>query len=247
MKSFFAVTIALGLLLASSDRALASGSLSPWAVQAVSLVNGERTSRGLAPLAIDESLDRAAAAKLADMEAKQYFAHTSPAGVTPWSWIEGARYDYRFAGENLAIRFTDPDGEHAAWMASEKHCQNILDPRFKETGIAVKKVFFEGEETMLAVETFGTKRGDDLGITGTKEDALAMCHAGSPLVSGTSISGVGSGFVAGFLVSHGLSTGNLVSYAAIVSMILFALAELSAVILIVTALFRREWRNGVVV
>ncbi len=247
MKSFLTATFVIVLLSVGSETVSASGSLSPWAVQAVSLVNGERTARGLQPLLIDESLDRAAAAKLADMEAKQYFAHTSPAGVTPWSWIEGAHYDYRFAGENLAIRFADPDDEHAAWMASEKHCENILDPRFKETGIAVKNVFFEGEETMLAVETFGTKHGDESGISGSKEDALAMCHVGSPLVSGASTGVSDPGSVAGFLSSHGLSTERIVSYAAIVSMILFALAELSAVILIVTALFRREWRNGVVV
>lgn len=170
--------------LVSAGPVSASGPLSPWAEDAVGLMNGERAERGLTELSLDGKLAAAAAAKLADMEKKNYFAHTSPEKRTPWSFIEGAGYDYRFAGENLAIHFKNPESEHAAWMKSEKHCQNILDPRFREVGMAVGKVFFEGRETMLVVSMFGTEAGTSVDPSATKETALAMCRGEDPKVSG---------------------------------------------------------------
>jgi hypothetical protein len=250
MKPLLIAIFIISTVLIGSDRVLASGSLSPWAIQAVDLVNGERAAHGLPPLSLNEELDQVATAKLSDMEAQQYFAHTSPAGATPWSWFEGVKYDYRYAGENLAIRFKNPSDEHAAWMASEKHCQNILDARFKETGFAVKRIYFDGEETMLAVETFGTKRGDEGLFPGSKEDALMLCKSGKPLALGASIgkSPIDSARegVAGLLAMAGIPTGNMIPFAEIAVLTLFALAEVSSVTLIVLTLFRREWRNGVV-
>lgn len=247
MKSFFIAVIAITLVFSGSERVFASGSLSPWATEAVRLVNEERAAHGIAPLAVNEQLDRAAAAKLADMERVQYFAHTSPTGVTPWWWIEDARYGYRFAGENLAIRFGDPKAEHDAWMASEKHCQNILDARFKETGFAVKKVFFEGQETMLSVEMFGTKQSEADAFSGSKEDALALCRSGKTVVSGISVTSVAALGTTDFSGHSGLSPERMAFFVKIAALTFFALSELSLVALIILALFRREWRNGVVV
>lgn len=247
MKSIFTALFIIILVSFGSERVSASGSLSPWATDAVQLVNEERVARGIAPLTVNDQLDRAAAAKLADMEHLQYFAHTSPTGVTPWSWIEDTRYGYRFAGENLAIRFGDPEAEHEAWMASEKHCQNILDARFKETGFAVKKVFFEGQETMLSVEMFGTKQSDAGMSSGSKEDALALCRSGQAVVSGISVTSAASFGTTGLMGRYGISSDRMAFFAKIVALVLFALAELSSVALIVLALFRREWRNGVVI
>src|SRR5687768_14603180 len=67
----------------------------------VRLTNAARAAAGLVELHVDERLARAAAGKAEDMVINSYFAHTSPAGVTPWSWIRAQAYDYRHAGENL--------------------------------------------------------------------------------------------------------------------------------------------------
>ncbi|NTW13717.1 MAG: CAP domain-containing protein [Candidatus Moranbacteria bacterium] len=186
MKRIF-LPIIIAVILLPMCPVLAAGNDSPWADKAMSLVNKERESRGLPALIPNETLARAATKKLQDMESKKYFAHTSPEGKTPWSFLDDAGYDYRYAGENLAIHFNDPEAEHKAWMESEKHCQNILDPRFREIGMAEKKVFMEGRETILVVQSFGTLRGDETELSSAKDTAVALCRGDMPpTVSGVS-------------------------------------------------------------
>ncbi len=187
MKRIAIILIAFSVLPVSAGPVFASGNLSPWAQTTVELANRERRDRGIPELSVSPTLERAAALKLADMEASGYFAHTSPAGRSPWSFMDDAGYGYRYAGENLAIHFNDPESEHETWMESEKHCQNILDPRFVEVGLAVGKTFFEGRETILVVEMFGTVPGEESSSPLTKEDALAMCRGEEPTVSGISL------------------------------------------------------------
>ena len=43
-----------------------------------------------------------------------------------------------------------------AWLASPTHKKNILNPKFKEIGVAVKTANFEGHESILVVQIFGT-------------------------------------------------------------------------------------------
>ena len=59
--------------------------------------------------------------KAQDMATLGYFAHVSPDGKTPWYWIEKVGYDYQYAGENLAINFSDSKDVTNAWMASPLH------------------------------------------------------------------------------------------------------------------------------
>ena len=68
-------------------------------------VNQTRQSAGLQPLSENEKLDQAAQLKAENMVQDQYFNHTSPSGVTPWFWFLQAGYNYKYAGENLAIGF----------------------------------------------------------------------------------------------------------------------------------------------
>ena len=128
-------------------------------------VNRDRVASGLSPLRIDPTLSDAAAAKAKDMATKEYFSHTSPDGTTPWYFFEKAGYVYRYAGENLAIHFTNAESEESAWMASEKHRENILSPKYVETGIAVAEIPWNGKTTILTVELFGTRFGETIADT----------------------------------------------------------------------------------
>jgi len=258
MKRSILIIIALLALLVPSSGVSASGGQSPWAETVVTLANQERRDRDIPELTVSPLLEKAAALKLADMEKNGYFAHTSSAGLTPWSFMDQAGYGYRYAGENLAIHYTDPVSEHSAWMKSEKHCQNILDPRFREIGIAVKKVFFEGRETMLTVEMFGTIPGREVQTKLTKADALSMCQGGLPTVSGVSTDqGTGNASPEGriALFSKGILpdaeayarslSGDLYGVAEILTTLVFALAQLVAVVLSIRLLLARETREGV--
>lgn len=120
------------------------------------LVNQSRSESGVSLLEENEKLDQAAKDKLDDMLAKNYFAHTSPEGVTPWHWIEKNGYDYQYAGENLALGFTSSENEHKAWMESPTHKKNILNPNYKEIGVAVGRGTINDSLVTVAVQMFGS-------------------------------------------------------------------------------------------
>jgi hypothetical protein len=121
----------------------------------VDLTNIYRTSSKLGNLTVNPILEEAARRKARDMAQKAYFAHISPEGVTPWYWFEETGYDFTYAGENLAINFSDSQDVVQAWMDSPGHRDNILNKYFTEIGIAAEKGFFEGKETTFVVQLFG--------------------------------------------------------------------------------------------
>ena len=122
----------------------------------LSLINQSREENGLIVLTANQKLTNAAGAKTDDMFEYQYFDHNSPSGVTPWDWIKVAGYDYRYAGENLAIDFVMAESAHKALMASDSHRENILNQNYTEVGISVKKDIFEGSKSVIIVMEFGT-------------------------------------------------------------------------------------------
>jgi hypothetical protein len=118
--------------------------------------NTQRQNAGLGSLTLNQTLSEAAAAKAADMFAKNYWAHNSPTGSTPWDFITGAGYHYSVAGENLAKNFSDSQGVVDAWMASPSHRANMLKDNYRDVGFAVVNGTLNGEETTLVVQMFGT-------------------------------------------------------------------------------------------
>lgn len=122
----------------------------------VSLVNQERISNQLSPLSISAELSTAATQKAADMFTKNYWAHISPTGVSPWQFISSSGYSYIYAGENLAKSFNTSEEVVNAWMNSPAHRANILKPEYKDIGISVMNGVLNSEETTLVVEEFGT-------------------------------------------------------------------------------------------
>lgn len=126
--------------------------------KAIELVNKERAANGLSPVAENTLLTKAAEAKADDMVKNDYFAHTSPAGETPWYWLKEAGYSYRAAGENLAINYSDPKEQHKAWMKSTTHRANILNSRFEEIGMATRHGRINGKDATVTVQLFGAPR-----------------------------------------------------------------------------------------
>ncbi|MCL4390474.1 MAG: CAP domain-containing protein [Patescibacteria group bacterium] len=117
--------------------------------------NKDRAAAGVAPLTLNSELSQAATDKAHDMFTHQYWAHTSPQGRDPWSFIIAAGYHYLFAGENLARDFGDSAGVVSAWMNSPSHRENLLNDKYKDVGFAVVNGTLNGEETTLVVQEFG--------------------------------------------------------------------------------------------
>lgn len=119
--------------------------------------NIERAQNGgLSALTENELLNRDAQMKVDDMFAKQYFEHVSPIGVGPADLAKAVGYAYVIVGENLALGdFGSDQGVVTAWMNSPGHRANILNVHYQEIGAAVGKGIYEGNETWLAVQSFG--------------------------------------------------------------------------------------------
>jgi uncharacterized protein YkwD len=118
--------------------------------------NQNRIANGDVALTISPLLEAAAQEKANDMVANNYFAHTSPSGVTPWYWFENVGYNFTFAGENLAVNFSDSQDVTNAWMNSPEHRANILDSDFTQIGMATATGTYEGHPAVYVVELFGT-------------------------------------------------------------------------------------------
>src|SRR3989338_10289262 len=101
-------------------------------------------------------LQKAAQLKAEDMAAKEYFAHDSPEGLKPWHWFEEAGYDFRSAGENLAVYFSDSAEVERAWMNSPSHRANLLSEHFTEIGIALSQGQYQGHDTVYVVQMFAS-------------------------------------------------------------------------------------------
>lgn len=124
----------------------------------ISLTNKEREAQGVQPLAENSILDNAAMQKAQDMLANRYFAHTSPQGVDPWHWFKTSGYSYGYAGENLAIDFFESSDVVKAWKDSPSHWKNLINPNYKDIGIAVVRGNVEGYDTTLVVQLFGSPK-----------------------------------------------------------------------------------------
>lgn len=121
----------------------------------IELTNQTRKNLDLPILETSGVLAEAAKSKAEDMLANQYFAHTSPSGVTPWEWFRKMGYAYRYAGENLAVHFHEAEEVNEGWLASPTHRANIVSDRYSEIGVGVATGIFEGVNATFVVQMFG--------------------------------------------------------------------------------------------
>lgn len=135
-----------------------SANISPSEV--IRLTNQKRAEAGLGALTLNSNLSGAAYTKGLDMINKDYWAHVAPDGTQPWKFFNDFGYKYKYAGENLARDFTNPNSAVDAWMNSPTHRENILNPKYKEIGIGVVEGDLAGSDTTIIVQFFGATYSD---------------------------------------------------------------------------------------
>ncbi len=94
------------------------------------LLNHQRHERGLPRLRDSSMLVSSAQRWTNTMVHDRAFSHGSDFGAR----ISAAGFDWSRIGENIADGYRTAAGAVRAWMASVGHCQNILDPAFREVG-----------------------------------------------------------------------------------------------------------------
>jgi uncharacterized YkwD family protein len=111
------------------------GAAANYEQEVIRLVNEIRVQNGLKPLTYDWELSRVARYKSQDMKDNRYFSHTSPVYGSPFQMMKNFGITYRSAGENIARGQRSPQEVVNAWMNSDGHRANILNPSFTQIGV----------------------------------------------------------------------------------------------------------------
>lgn len=98
---------------------------------------GDKSFGPAPPLRTSGTLDQVAAEHAADMARQDYFEHVDLNGNTPADRLRATGYREKLIGENIAYGPTSAQEVVAGWLHSTGHCENIMDPRFVEMGLAV--------------------------------------------------------------------------------------------------------------
>ncbi|MFZ2500687.1 MAG: CAP domain-containing protein [Minisyncoccia bacterium] len=122
----------------------------------VALTNDDRTANDVSIVVENTLLAQAAQAAANDMATHGYFAHVSPDGKTPWYWLKLVGYKYQYAGQNLAVDFTDSIAVEKAWMASPDHHANIVKPQYTQIGIGTAHGTYQNKEATFVVQFFAS-------------------------------------------------------------------------------------------
>jgi uncharacterized protein YkwD len=123
------------------------------------LANKEREEKKLPALVESPLLTRIARAHAENMARQEKMEHVLD-GKGVARRAEEAGYKYRVIGENLArargeadLPAPPPADIHAQWMKSKRHADNVLNPKFREAGLATAR----GKSgTIYYAQVFGT-------------------------------------------------------------------------------------------
>jgi uncharacterized protein YkwD len=116
--------------------------------------NAERSARGLASLAVDSRLERAAQRHAQRMLAGRFYDHTDPWGRVPRDRARDEGFLAASIAENLARGLFGPREVIAHWMNSSGHRANLLAPQLTRVGIGCAYDASGDSEDVLWVQLF---------------------------------------------------------------------------------------------
>lgn len=115
------------------------------AARALQLVNdvrargtrcGEKPFGPAPPVRLSGALAEVALGHASDMALHDYFEHQDLNGRSPADRVRAIGYRETLVGENIAYGPQSADEVVQGWLDSPGHCENIMDPRFSEMGLA---------------------------------------------------------------------------------------------------------------
>ncbi len=133
------------LVMVSGKAAPASASGPLQANRALQLVNearargarcGDRVFGPAPPVRLSLTLGGVALGHADDMARHDYFEHEDLLGRSPADRVRAVGYQEKLVGENIAYGPQSAEEVVQGWLDSPGHCENIMDPRFAEMGIA---------------------------------------------------------------------------------------------------------------
>jgi uncharacterized protein YkwD len=145
----------LWIVLAASTTLPGDESAASMHRRALSLVNAARAqgqhcgSHSLPPappVRMSAQLSEIAREHALDMARHRYFDHQDLSGRSPADRVRAAGYRVELVGENIAYGTLSIEDAIGGWLKSPGHCENVLDPRYKEMGIGFAEQGSEGHD-----------------------------------------------------------------------------------------------------
>jgi uncharacterized protein YkwD len=131
---------------AAATGAQAPGRAPELSVRALALVNevrargarcGAKSFAPVPPLNLSGTLANVALGHASDMAEHGYFEHQDLTGHSPADRVRAVGYKEKLVGENIAYGPQSVEEVMRGWLDSPGHCENIMDPRFAEMGLAL--------------------------------------------------------------------------------------------------------------
>ena len=146
-------TVEGGASAESAGKCVEPAEASRLADHVLQLVNLERAERNLPPVVVNDRLQNIAEQYACRMTEGKFFGHRDPeSGDGPGERAIAGRYLHYAVGENLAADAESPAAVMKVWMASPSHRDIILDPTWREIGIAVRR---DADDATYWVQEFG--------------------------------------------------------------------------------------------
>jgi len=154
---------------ATAARGAGKRSLTPLESGVLVDINAFRRVHRLAPLKLNLRLTAAARSHTEQMAKDGYFAHDSADGSAFWRRIQefyaSSPWSYWSVGENLLWSSPDVTPAHALqmWLASPEHKANLMNPRWREIGVAAVHEaaapgVFKGLDVTIVTTDFGIRK-----------------------------------------------------------------------------------------
>lgn len=124
--------VALALILAAPAPVAADA---PQSVLAS--INAVRAKAGCGPLKFNKALMAAAQGHARNMAEQNFFSHRDKTGRGITGRVRSQGYRYGMVAENIAAGQESPGEAVQAWLDSPGHRKNILNCKYRETGIAM--------------------------------------------------------------------------------------------------------------
>lgn len=141
LRCLQALSLALAVLLGSFS---VSAAPDDEAARVIARVNDFRAAHGLAPVAADPILSKAAQLHAEAMAESGAFSHDGPDGDLT-ERLRRAGYAFATAAENIGGGAPTPEETAAAWEQSPPHARNLLVPAVRDAGVGHAKASGPGQ------------------------------------------------------------------------------------------------------
>jgi uncharacterized protein YkwD len=144
-RALLRLTLAAALLVgAAPARGALDRCMTPFEEEVQLLVNQRRAQGAVcggttyAPasdLEAEQMLQNSAKRHTEDMALRDFVSHVNPDGASLGDRVEAEGYPVWRLGENIAAGYRTPEDVVDAWMASQGHCANIMNPVYTQIGV----------------------------------------------------------------------------------------------------------------